>query len=106
MAEVGCRVLAHTNREPHLGLGGPRGIGVFGAAQPIFSVPHVLTSEAWKAYIHQHGVAVRVTARWRAFEAPHIRGKQASDRGRRLEASTALRFTGERDRPGPGLFDR
>src|SRR5262249_50441213 len=35
-----------------------------------------------------------------------IFGDQASDPDRRREASTALRLTGGRDRPGPGLFDR
>src|SRR5262249_30481709 len=33
-------------------------------------------------------------------------GDKASDPDRRPRASTALRFTGGRGRPGPGLFDR
>src|SRR5262249_25067549 len=44
------------------------------------------------------------TARLRSSSL--IFGAQASDPDRRPQASTALRFTGERDRPGPGLFDR
>ena len=66
----------------------------------------VLTFDTPNAYIKLNSARRRLGATARLRSTSLIFGDQASDPDRRPRASTALRFTGGRDRPGPGLFDR
>src|SRR5262245_40161377 len=71
-----------------------------------FSSPRVVAICRLERLYKSNSARRRRGATARLRSSSLIFGDQASDPDRRPEASTALRLTGGRDRPGPGLFDR